>query len=207
MNGCDRGALRAVSAPMCAHAGVATGFLAVTTVLTALLASAVTAANLAPTPTQPKPDNTIMMQGGKARPAGIVPSDPALLGRTDSTLVPILVKLDYAAVTDYDGDIPGLAATNPQRTGKKLNQNKAAVDAYTRYVIAYESKVLDRINTKISSATVRQSFRTIYGGVAMTLPANRIDELLSIEGVVAVQRDSLEQPQRPAGTSGGVYSR
>ena len=109
--------------------------------------------------------------------------------------VHILVKLDYDAVANYDGDIPGLAATNPEKTGRKLKQNKDAVDAYTRYVIAYESQVLDRIKARIPTAKVRQSFRTIYGGVAMTLPANRIGDLLSIDGVVAVQQDSLEQPQ------------
>jgi hypothetical protein len=36
--------------------------------------------------------------------------------------------------------------------------------------------------------------RAAYGGVSMTLPANKIGDLLSIEGVVAVQRDSLAQP-------------
>jgi hypothetical protein len=184
-----------------ARDGVATGFLAATTILAALLASAVTAANLAPTPIQPKQDNTIVMKGGKERPARIVPSDPALLGRTDSTLVPILVKLDYDAVTDYAGDIPGLASTNPDKTGKKFKQNKDAVDAYTRYVIAYESKVLDRIKVKVPTAKISRSLRTIYGGVAMTLPANRIDDLLSVDGVVAVRQDSLEQPQRPNGSS------
>src|SRR3954463_525639 len=124
--------------PPPARGGVAVSVFAVTMVLAALLAAAVTATNLTPTPTQPTQDNTIVMKGGKTRPAGIPPSDPTLLGRTDSTLGAHLVKLDYDAVTNYDGDIPGLAATNPDKSGKKLTQNKAAVDAYTRYVTAYE---------------------------------------------------------------------
>lgn len=121
-------------------------------------------------------------------------SDPALLGRTDATPVHVLVKLDYDPVMNYQGDIPGFAATSPQKTGVKLKQNQSAVDAYTGYVASYESKVLDRVRKRIPEVKVRQSLRTIYGGVAMTLPANRIGALLSIEGVVAVQPDSLERP-------------
>ena len=132
-------------------------------------------------------------EGGLGR---IAQSDPALLGRTDSTLVHVMVRLDYDPVASYEGDIPGLAATSPQKSGRKLRENRAAVDAYTRYVIAYESEVLDRVKAKVPTAKVRQYFRTVYGGVAMILPANRIDDVLSIDGVVAVQRDAIEQPLR-----------
>lgn len=143
---------------------------------------------------QPQQDNTIVNKAAKSGSAPIAQSDPTLLGRTDSTLVSVIVKLDYDPVTDYDGDIPGLAATNPQKTGKKLAQNRAAADAYARYASAYESEVVARINARIPTARLQQSFRTVYGGVAMTLPANRIDDLVTIAGVVAVQLDSIEQP-------------
>jgi len=123
----------------------------------------------------------------------IVQSDPALLERTDATPVNVLVKLAYDPVARYEGDVPGLAATNPRTTGKKLGENKAAVDAYTAYVSAYESRVLAQVSSKIPDAKIHQSLRTVYGGVAMTLPANRIGDLLSIEGVVAVQRDSVQK--------------
>lgn len=171
-----------------------TAVLAVTAVLAAPFADAASTKSLTLAPTQPQQDSTIVKKGAKSRLESIPQSDPALLGRTDSTPIDIMVKLGYDAVANYDGDIAGLAATNPQKTGKKLSQNKAAVDAYTRYVIAYETEVLDRINAKIPAAKVRQYFRTAYGGVAMTLPANKIDDLVAIEGVLAVQRDSVEQP-------------
>ena len=130
-------------------------------------------------------------KSGLATDPAVRPGSP---GRTDATPVDIMVKLGYDPIASYDGDIAGLEATNPQKTGKKLKDNKAAVDAYTRYVIAYETEVLDRIKAKIPPAKVRQSFRAAYGGVAMTLPANKIDDLVAIDGVVAVQRDSVEQP-------------
>ena len=160
----------------------------------ALVAITAAAGNLALTPTQPQQEDTITMNAAKSRPRLIAQSDPALLGRTDATLVAVLVRLDYDPVASYEGNVPGFAATSPQTTGKKLSQNKAAVDAYTGYVTAFESKVLARVRSKIPAAKVRQSLRTVYGGVAMTLPANRIGDLLAIEGVVAVQQDSLEHP-------------
>ena len=42
---------------------------------------------------------------------------------------------------------------------------------------------------------VGSSFRVVYGGIAMKLPANQVRKVLGVDGVVAVQRDSLEQPQ------------
>jgi len=158
------------------------------------------ATSLVLAPTQPEQSSSFAMKMERSHPGSAAHSDPALLGRTDSTPVQVLVKLDYDPVMNYQGDVPGLAATSPEKTGVKLAQNQAAVNAYNRYAAIYEAKVLDRVRHRIPEASVRESFRTIYGGVAMTLPANRIADLLSIDGVVAVQRDSLERPVSDRGT-------
>ena len=182
------------TAPACPRANARGGgvFSIAATALALLEASLVPAANLVPSPTQPKLQDTITMTAPKPQTPRAAQSDPALLGRTDSVPIRILVKLDYDPVSSYGGDIPGLAATSPAKSGKRLSQNKPAVDAYTAYVVAYETKVLDRIKQRIPTAKVGERYRTAYGGVGMTLPANRIGELLAIEGVVAVQQDSLE---------------
>ena len=176
------------------RSATARGGIALAAMVAGLVVNSAFAGSLALTPAQPQQENTIVVKAAKSRLGGTAQSDPALLGRMDASLVNVLVKLGYDPVANYDGDVPGFAATSPEKTGKKLKQNKAAVEAYTRYVVAYESKVLDRIKANVPTAKVRQSFHTIYGGVAMTLPANRIGDLLSIDGVVAVQQDSLEQP-------------
>src|SRR5688572_23914089 len=44
-------------------------------------------------------------------------TDPALLNRTDSTPVAVVVKLDYDSVATYAGGIDGLPATSPAVTG------------------------------------------------------------------------------------------
>jgi len=154
-------------------------------------AKSATSGNLKPVPNRPTLENTIASDV-KSKSGQMAQSDPAVLGRTDTTPVRILVKLDYDPVSSYRGGLPSLAATSPATTGKKLSQNKAAVDAYTAYVTAYEQKVLDRITKRIPNAKVEQRYRTVYGGVAMTLPANTIGDLLAIDGVVAVQADSRQ---------------
>ena len=150
--------------------------------------------SLAPTVAQPQADTAFTGSPVKSRLGQIARTDPSLLGRTDSTLVHVVVKLDYDAVASYEGNVPGYEATSPKKTGKKLKHNKAAVDAYTRYAAGFERKILDRVKAKVPQMNLRESFRNAYGGVTMTLPANAIGQLLSVEGVVAVQQDSLEQP-------------
>ena len=40
-----------------------------------------------------------------------------------------------------------------------------------------------------------QTYQTAYGGVAAKVPANSVADLLKVDGVAAVQQDTLEQPQ------------
>lgn len=124
----------------------------------------------------------------------IAKSDPALLSRTDSTPVNTVVKLDYDSVASYPGNVPGYKATNPRKTGKKLKDNRAAVDAYSGYIASREAHAIAAIKAKVPSAQIREGFRTVYGGVAVTLPANQAKELLTVPSVVAVQSDSIRQP-------------
>jgi subtilisin family serine protease len=133
--------------------------------------------------------NTAKSTSGK-----LAKSDPALLARTDAAQVDVMVKVDVDAVASYKGDVRGLAATSPGRTGKKLKQNAKAVAAYT----AYASKVVDQagkdIARSVKGATTGRTYVTAYGGLSVRLPANQVKSLLKVPGVVAVQADNLEQP-------------
>src|SRR5262245_62814281 len=53
------------------------------------------------------------VSGSKTLTSRLAQTDPALLGRTDSTPVNVVVKLDYDSVATYAGSINGLAATSP----------------------------------------------------------------------------------------------
>ena len=75
----------------------------------------------------------------KSRSGALAQTDPALLGRNDSTPVPVLIKLDYDAVASYAGGVEGLAATSPEVTGLALDENTAAVTAYLGHVADEEA--------------------------------------------------------------------
>lgn len=130
----------------------------------------------------------------KSRSGQLAETDPALLGRTDSTPIGVLIKLDYDAVASYTGDVPGLAATSPEVTGVPLAANPAAVDAYTAHISQQEAATTAAIQAIAPGATVTNSFQTVYGGVAAIVPANQVGALLGVEGVAAVQADALQQP-------------
>jgi subtilisin family serine protease len=124
----------------------------------------------------------------------IAQSDAKLLARTDSKVIPVIVKFDLDSVAAYQGGVPGFAATSPAKTGKSLKQNKRAVTAYRQYLAGATSKLTKSITSKVAGAKIGTVFTEAYGGVAVSLPANKAKNLLSIPGVVAVQNDSLEQP-------------
>ena len=170
------------------------GLLAVATSLIVVLVSSAGAQTPAFEATALEPDGA-PIQGSKSRVGQIAQTDPDLLGRSDSAPVDVLVKLDYDSVATYEGGVQGLAATSPKKTGKKLKENQAAVDAYAAHVADVEQDIVSEIASEVSGETVRASYRVAYGGVAMQVPADQIDELLSVDGVVAVQKDSLEHPE------------
>jgi subtilisin family serine protease len=119
-------------------------------------------------------------------------SDPALLRRTDSAPVSVMVKLDLDSVASYSGGVSGLAPTSPLATGKSLDDNARAVRAYTRHADQVLGDAARDIERRLPAAKVGKSFTTAYGGIAVTLPANKAKDLLAVPGVVAVQADTLQ---------------
>src|SRR3954447_1847896 len=87
-------------------------------------------------------DSTYVAQ--KSTSGALAQTDPALLGRTDSTPVNVMIKYDYDATASYTGGVAGLAATSPSVTGKKLKDNPAAVSAYEQHT--------SQVSTKITAA-------------------------------------------------------
>ena len=50
-------------------------------------------------------------------------------------------------------------------------------------------------SARCPSAKLGTAFTIAYGGIAARVPANKIGKLLAVPGVVAVQKDTLNQPQ------------
>jgi subtilisin family serine protease len=138
------------------------------------------------------PDTTYV--GAKSSSGAIAQSDPALLGRKDSTPVHVMIKYDFDVASSYVGGVDGLKATSPRTTGKSLAQNAAAVKAYNAYTAGRSKDISARAQRAVPGMKIGTTFRTAYGGVSATLPANKIGALLKTPGVVAVQEDTLQHP-------------
>lgn len=156
-----------------------------------------TAAAAAPPPstfsgTTLQPTSTVT--GSKSATGQLAKSDPAVLRRTDTKVVPIMVKLDYDAAAAYRGGIKGLPATSPQVTGRALSRSDSAVNNYLKHVGATSADVVQRIRRAVPAARVTGSYTVAYGGLSVLLPANQAKALLAIPGVSAVQADNLNHP-------------
>jgi subtilisin family serine protease len=162
----------------------------------ALIVAMATSANAAPkdpnTFTAHRLSSSSKVTAAKSSSGRLAKSDKALLTRTDSRPVHVMVKLDYDAAASYRGDIAGLAATSPSLTGRRITGKSPAEQAYNRYAGKVEGQFRAALTKSVPAARIGQSVRTVYGGVAVTLPANKVKTLMSIKGVSAVQADKLQ---------------
>jgi subtilisin family serine protease len=131
--------------------------------------------------------------GAKALTSRIARTDESLLSRRDAQPVPVMVKLDYDPLATYSGEVGGLAATSPSVTGRRLS-GSSAERRYDSYLRGRETTFVDELRRSVPDAVVGQRLRTVYGGVAATVPANRVADIAKLPGVVAVQSD---KPNRP----------
>jgi hypothetical protein len=139
------------------------------------------------------PDRTIPV--AKSPTSRLARTDRSLLGLQSRRPINLIVKLDYDPVATYAGGIENLRPTSPRVTGRSLEVNRDAVREYLGFVRDFEADVRGSISSTVPQARVITSFRIAYGGLALRVPANRADDLLQIDGIVAVQRDELNQPQ------------
>lgn len=132
--------------------------------------------------------------------SALAQSDPDLLARTDAARVPVVIKLDYDSIATYTGGLEGLPATSPGTTGRALTDRIVESSPYAGEIADIEAEITDAITDAVPEATIGQSFRVVYGGVAAIVPANRAKDLLAVPGVVAVQADTLNQPLTDSST-------
>jgi hypothetical protein len=135
---------------------------------------------------------TSVITAAKSGSGRLAQSDTALVARTDSANVNVMVKLDYDATASYPGNLAGLAATSPSVTGRTLTGATPAEKAYNAYTAERDRTFRADLASKLPAAKAGQSVRQVYGGLAVRLPANQVKSLLHIPGVAAVQADSLE---------------
>ncbi len=176
-------------------------------VLTVFALAGLTASVLAPsalavnpasgTPSNPSAQGLSVLstyQAAKSDSGRLAQSDQDLLSRTDSQIVSVMVKLDVDALASYRGGIDNLAATSPSITGKALNDNGGAANAYLGYLMSQTQSARRLAKAAVPGIMLGQSYLVAYGGFEARLPANKAKQLLKVPGVVAVQADSIEHP-------------
>ncbi|MCU1365966.1 MAG: peptidase and in kexin sedolisin [Ilumatobacteraceae bacterium] len=139
--------------------------------------------------------------GAKSTTGRLAETDPTLLGRTDATPVNVVVKLDYDATASYTGDVEGFAATSPRVTGRKLTGHTPAEVSYEGYTAGIDREFRGNVASHIPGATAGRSLQRVYGGVALTVPANQVSALLALPDVAAVQVDQLNHVDTDSSTS------
>ncbi|MFT4029358.1 MAG: S8 family serine peptidase [Protaetiibacter sp.] len=142
------------------------------------------------------------VDGARTKTGQLAQSDSALLARSDATVIPVMVKVDVDPVASYAGGIDGYPATSPEVTGKDLSLSDPAVKKYLAYVTSVLTETQAAITSKVASATVLESYAVAYGGIALTVKARDAKAVLAVEGVAAVQDNSLRQ--LPASDTGSL---
>ncbi len=141
-----------------------------------------------------QPTATTTYAVGKSGVGSYAKTDRSLLGLTSTKLMPVMIKYALTSAASYAGGIKGLRATSPRVTHKALRKNAKAFNRYQAFAKAKLSKISARVKRAVPDAKLGSQFTVAYGGVAARVPANQIEKLLSQPGVVAVQRDTLNQP-------------
>ena len=138
----------------------------------------------------------LQLHGAKSTSGALAQTDPSLLGRTDATPVNVLIKYDYDATASYArrrrrprGHEPGGDRQDAEGQQGGRRAPTSSTPARSRARSARRSRRPCRTPRSASRS------QTAYGGVAATVPANSVADLLKVDGVAAVQQDTLEQPQ------------
>ena len=136
---------------------------------------------------------TSTLTAAKSPTSSLAQTDPALLNRTDSAAVAVVVKLSQDGLATYTGGVAGFGATSPSVTGKDLS-GSASEKEYDKHLTELDDAFAAQLAKKVPGATIGRRLHTVYGGVTTTVPANKVADVLSIPGVVAIQTDSLREP-------------
>jgi len=131
---------------------------------------------------------------GRSASGWLAKTDQSLVRQTSSRSVSVMIKYAVVPTATYAGGVRHLKATSPRVTHRSIRNNTKAVKAYQTYARGRIQSIDSKVRQAVPSIKIGQSFTMAYGGVAARLPANRVKALLATPGVVAVQKDTLNQP-------------
>jgi len=111
----------------------------------------------------------------------------------DRPLVGIIVQLEGESLATYRGDIPGIPATSPRSAGQpRLDPESPQSRAYLDYLDKQHRAFVQSVSRVAPSARVLHTYRTVFNGMAMVVPADAVKEVAQLPGVAAVFVDELQ---------------
>ena len=104
-----------------------------------------------------------------------------------------IVMFEEAPLAMYRGDLPGLEATNPQILGeKRLNPLSDASRTYLEFLEEKHRTYLAAMKRAIArEPEVIFDYRAAGNGVAVRMTPDEAEKVVSVPGVIAVERDRL----------------
>lgn len=122
------------------------------------------------------------------------PSDAATELSVGGNLVSLIVKLDAAPLASYGGGVPGLAATSPRATGApQLDARSPEARRYLDYLDQRQRDFAALAATQVPQARITAHYRHVFGGVALLVPADQVDQVAKLPGVTGVYRGEWHQ--------------
>lgn len=110
-----------------------------------------------------------------------------------------IVRLRHSPVSQYQGGISGLAATQIKKasTEQRLFEHgqpiSAAVENYQQFLLQKQQNVLTQISQVVGSRPVRQQFVNTINGFSLTMTQDEAEKIAALPDVVSVQRSKLYQ--------------
>jgi minor extracellular serine protease Vpr len=103
-----------------------------------------------------------------------------------------IVQLDDKSVAQYRGNIPGMAATSIDITGKsRIQPFSGNAKSYRNYLKKQQAMVIQSIKSKFSDAQIKNSMNTIFNGLVVQLKKSDVDALRAMDGVKAVYKNHM----------------
>ncbi len=139
------------------------------------------------------PEMQSMAESTNVKPA---PSQPQAMGRSMAAAeqnVSIIVKLENPSLAAYQGGVAGLAATNPQVTGRQLDVQSVESVQYLQYLDNEQTRFTNEVNKSAPDAQIVHQYQVAINGVSMVVPASQVGTIANLPGVEAVYPDTLQQ--------------
>jgi len=119
-----------------------------------------------------------------------------------------IVVLDQAPVALYEGEVPGLAPTNPSVTGAaRLDVASATSVRYADYLDSLQRQFVTTVERKVGrTLDVKARYRYALNGMAVWLTADEAARVAAMPGVVSVT-PNIPSPSTPTPARAGSVPR